>query len=145
MSDDKIKGEWEEHPIMTDHFVTETFDSKYGLPNDFCAWYMKKELGSAKAVLNEIKEEWGLKKLGFTFTDLVNNPDKVDVDLTESIWFDNFDCEYMEEYVDYLNEKHKTDKFYYETVRLPNDDCYFIICFKKEEFDIWGKGDKDGN
>lgn len=131
------KGAWEEHPIMTNHFVVATFDSKYGLPNDFCAWYMKKELGSEKAVIDKIKENV-MEDIDFTFADLMNNSDKANVDLTEDDLFDNFDSEYMYEYTLYLNEKNETDKFYYEFVNLKNDDGYFIICFKK-------KGDKYGN
>lgn len=129
----EIKGKWEEHATVTRHFVVDEFDSKYGLPNEFCAWYMKKELGSEKAVLDYIKEQWEFEDLDFTFADLMNNDnDKVNIDLIEDDFFDGFDSDYMTDYAYYLDEKHKTDKFYCESVPLDDDDCYFIICFNKE-------------
>ena len=51
----EIKGEWEEHTTVTRHFVVDRFESKHNFPNHFCAWYLKKELGSAQAVLDHIK------------------------------------------------------------------------------------------
>jgi uncharacterized protein YbdZ (MbtH family) len=140
--ENKIKGEWDEHTTVTTHFVVDQFDSKYGLPNEFCGWYMKKELGSEQAVLDHIKEKWGFEDLDFTFADLMNNSDKVNIDLIEDDLFESFDSDYMIDYCEYMDEKYKTDKFYYESVPLRDDDCYFIICYKKEE-DKQGEEDDD--
>ena len=130
--ENKIKGEWEEHTTVTKHFVVDTFSGTCNLPNDFCAWHMKEEMGSEQAVLDYIKKNWGLKKLDFTFADLMNNEVNIDLCLSwDDDHFNDADCLYMEDYAQYMNEKYKTDKFYYEEVPLRHDDCYFIICYKK--------------
>jgi len=131
--ENKIKGEWEEHTTLTTHFVVDTFSGTCNLPNDFCAWHMKEEMGSEQAVLDYIKEKWEFEDLDFTFADLMNNPDKVNIDLSwNDDHFNDADSLYMEDYAQYMNEKHKTDKFYCEDVPIDDDDCYFIICYKKE-------------
>ena len=137
----EIKGEWEEHTTVTRHFVVDRFESKHNFPNHFCAWYLKKELGSEQAVLDHIKEEWELEDLDFTFADLMNpnlyiddlqDEDGVQIDLADSSFFSDADSEYMIHYCEYMDEKYKTNKFYYKDVPIGHEDCYFIICFNKE-------------